>query len=212
MLTHRELFHVEFPDDLLRAICRQVVRGYQDAWQYCLDNYDFPQRHDVYPMMRRADIERNAATIVERFPPGTAVAVANRVGAAYHVRITSGRVRLTFSAVNERGQVVRPAIFRKQYASNSQTNLFDLGAGADDQDDSALYAILLHGGTKKRPQIPAFMDIGFPDAECKSYVDTINLFARFSEISDWLQPTVQAAIQVPAARLRVVKREEEGSE
>lgn len=208
----RTLLQSDFPDDLLLALCRQVVEGYSSAWLFCDENYPREQRHDLYPVMRRADIERNVRHILERFPSSSATVEPNRIGAAYHVLVHSGRVALTISAVNSRRQMVRAARFREQYAIHSlQDEMFPTLNRQNEEGGATLYAILVHGETEKHPQLPAFMDVVFPSPDYNSYYDRIDLFARFPQVNEWLRPVAEK-IMTPTPSLKKIKAPKESAE
>jgi len=68
----------------------------------------------------------------------------------------------------------RDAVFRQNLAS-SQMDLFEKNLPAE---DVPLYAVLLHGPTRKQNQ-PRFAMIAFPRSDCKNYIAKFPLFAKY---------------------------------
>jgi hypothetical protein len=118
----------------------------------------------------------------------------NAIGNCFHTELKAGQVIMTASAVESASELVREAVFRKSLAQDSQLEMFL--EPEPPPADAMLYAILLHGplGAGLLPA-PAFIHVGFPGADCDSYVDKFNLLDYFplleSEMEKLPKPSVQ---------------------
>jgi len=166
----KELFLFEVPNELLKAIAKAVVDGYKEAFDYCQGNFDKYQLHDLLPHMRKAAIERNILHCVKRFPYASAKSAPNQSYNCFHAIVKCGHAILTISAVNGPCQMVRNANFRKQYAIDGQFKMFIEEEPAIELNNN-LYAILLHTPNEDFPSEPGFINIRFPDASLKKYLD-----------------------------------------
>jgi hypothetical protein len=149
--------------------------------------YPWEEAHDLRPHTRRAKIEARIRDLANTFPDVTATVEPNAAGTSYHTRIVSNNVILTVNCVQHPNDIVRYAEFRNSYA-NAQMNLFE--PDEPPPPDGYVYAILIHGASKKNPKRPDFMHIVFPDAKCESYICRIDLFAipRFQRLVNELWP------------------------
>ena len=192
-----KFFHSQFPDIVLRSICRGIDSAHITAEAYFKDNAFTPeQRHDALPGLRRAHVERNTISVLGRYSNVKVTTLANTSGNAFHNRIACGRVFLTISAVTSPSEMVREAAFRQTYAFSQNLDLFT--GRSEPTADSSLYGIVLHGPAARpateeawaearkqglRFDRPAFIQIAFPDQELRAYLtEPINLLARFPDL------------------------------
>gem|GEM_PF-2936862 len=192
--TNKELRRV-LDESIQPMVQVELVRGlfqaYRDVYDGCRG---YPERldRDAMGQLRRIQFDTVMKSVAERF--GLKVVVApNEAGNCYHTRIQSGRLVLTASCVPGPKAMVRSAEFRKTYASDLQLTLDHPDFKKDEPDpDSSIYAILLHGvapeSEKKiltpeqreaRLQRPGFARIAFPNRQVTTYVDSIDVMARF---------------------------------
>lgn len=195
----RELFLHEFPSELLKAITKSVFDGYKEAYDYCQGNFDKYQMHDLLPHMRKAIIERNVLYCVQRFSYTSGKSAPNALYNCYHALVKCGNAVLTISAVNSPSQMVREAMFRKQYARDSQITMF-VDSVPTVKLHNNLYAILLHGPSEDFPSAPCFIKIRFPDISLKKYLDEPIDLTLISEKES------QEVIRKPAVATRTIAK------
>lgn len=163
-----DIFNSQVPSKLLIDITKAIYNAYSEAYEYCSSNYDWHQVHDILPLIRKANIERNVLHCVKQHSYVNAKSRPNEIKNCYHVLIRCSDVILTISAVSSPGKMVREAIFRKQYAMDDQISLFP------DYNEKSLnrnlYGIILHKPSKKWPLYPEFLMIRFPDASLSKYL------------------------------------------
>lgn len=88
--------------------------------------------------------------------------------------IKSGRLALTASYVDSGQRIPRPSKFRTQHAEINQClrqmPLFPKKPSVF--RPASIYGILLHGPDDIDNSLPGFLRLGFPDARCRTWVDT----------------------------------------
>jgi len=202
-------FLSEVPENILLDSAKCVIGAYAEAHQYVRDNYPGEEGHDLYPIVRRAMFERNWRIRLLRHKDVEVQAEHNAGSNCYHTRARVGRVVITASAVDRPSEMARDATFRRTLAQAAQLVLPGLPEVEED-DDGYLYAILIHGPLAAGIlRSPAFLHVGFPTPDCKSYVERIDLAEQFPV----LQPEIgikPADIQRRKPRLRR-QEDEKGS-
>src|SRR5687767_6733200 len=93
-------FRAAYSGDLLRDVVRASVAAYRSAHEDCRVNYPVQIAHDLYPYVRRANLERDLLAIAEGYPGITAASKPNHRGTSYYTLLSSGSVFLTANAVN----------------------------------------------------------------------------------------------------------------
>ena len=171
-------------------LVRCLIKGYADSAVKCLESYSTEQAHDLRPQMRRADIEQLLRGLPGRHSDVIAVPEINVSNNAWHVRLTSGRITLTVSAVDGPENVVREAVFRRNLARRYQMGFSGDGWESPTPirptttDDDLVYGLVIHGPAKHDTvqRFPAFVHIVFPVEDCTTYyIDRLDLLARFRE-------------------------------
>lgn len=188
MNQYKATFREAFPDDFIEDLMRLTASEYRTAFDECAMFYPREEAHDLRPHVRRAKIEYKLRDLVIGYPDIAATVEPNATGSHFHTRLVSNSVILTVNHVHHPNELVRWAEFRNTYAREAQRNLFEPYEPAP--PDAMLYAILLHGASKRNPKRPDFMHVVFPDDECRSYIDRIDLFAipRFRSLANELWP------------------------
>ena len=89
---------------------------------------------------------------------------------------------LTASAVDGPREMVRRALFRNTLAKSPQMFLFDTNAPPPPPPGAPVYGIILHGPPPKDQdqRFPGFVNVAFPDSECRYYIESVNLMDRFN--------------------------------
>lgn len=183
----KRAFRDAFTDDFIEDVMRLQASEYRTSYDECAMFYPYEEAHDLHPHVRRAKIEHKVRDLANAFAGIHATPAPNATGTSYHTRIVSGNVILTINHVNNPNEIVRYAEFRNTYA-NAQMGLFD--PNEPPPDDGYLYAIWIHGASKKNPKRPDFIHIVFPSEDCESYVCRIDLLAipRFKALANELWP------------------------
>jgi hypothetical protein len=169
-------------------IVRCILKGYREAAEECDERYAWEQAHDVRPHVRRAKIEQLLRGLPARHPEITAVPEINDSNNAYHVRVTSGRVTFTISAVDQPTTIVRYAVFRETLARRYQMAFAGLGVEEPPPSPDALvYALIIHGPAEDdhTQRFPGFVRVVFPTSDCSDYIDQLDLLARFRELPEF---------------------------
>ncbi len=174
-------------DDFLEDVIRLLAGEYRTAYDECAMFYPWEEAHDLRPHARRAKIEAKVRDLANSFPGVTATVEPNATGTSYHTRIVSKNVILTINCVQHPNDLVRHAEFRNAYA-NAQMDLFE--PDEPPPPDGYIYAMWIHGASKRNPKRPDFMHIVFPDEKCASYICRIDLLAipRFKKLANELWP------------------------
>lgn len=181
-------FRAAFPDDFLEDIMRLLASEYRTARIECETFYPGEEAHDLCPHVRRAKIEYKARDLANAFQGLKASVEPNAAGTSFHTRIVSQNVTLVINYVHQPTDMVRRAEFRNTYARLAQGSLFE--PDEPPPPDGMLFAILLHGASKKDPRRPNFVHIAFPDADCRYYIHRIDLCAipRLKRLASELWP------------------------
>ena len=186
------MFFEQVPESFLIDTCRTLIEAYGAAAKYCEENYPIEQAHNLYPYERLATFERNWTNLCTRYPGVNAAAKLNAAGNYYHTAVVCGSFVLTESAVYGPDDIVRQAVFRRTYAEDGQTSFPFAQQEPLPPGDRRIYAIILHGPTRKILRQPGFISVAFPARDCASYIASRDLLLRFSG-------RVSAGVVVPVA-------------
>lgn len=180
-LELEDMFFEAFPEEFLRNLLRLISEVYVEAYEECQSSYPIPEAHDLRSHMRRAKLEYQVRELVRNFPDIVAEVEKNKKKTSFYTKLKNKRVVLTISAVNHPNTIVRRAEFRETYARNAQLSLFD--PEPVPPPDALLYAILLHGPDSLEPSRPGFINVVFPNKNCKAYVGSIDLMLKFNTLT-----------------------------
>jgi hypothetical protein len=212
----RQFFDDQVPQAVQRdLLVRCILPAYSQALDECNERFLREETHDLLPHMRRAKIEQLLRGLARQHDGLTADAELNTTRNAYHTRVTCGRVTFTASTVETADTIVRQAQFRDTLARTYQLH-FDF-AGFRDQppppeQHDLLYALLIHYPDGPFSRFPSFVQVAFPSPDCLSYIDRIDLLARFRDLPE-LRPTgaPEPPAGEPEIRIRKLAKEQ-GSE
>src|SRR5262249_25494855 len=202
-------FFIEtFPDAALRGMGQVLIGAYRQADDFCQDLL-YAQRHDLRGHLRRGLAESNIHNLMPLHHGVSVSSPPNKIKSAYHVLVRYEYIYLTISCVESPSTKPRPAVFRDQYALESQLDLFRPAEPAP--SDGALCGVVIHGPAKDYQAHPAFMYIVFPNKDWTDYVGGyIDLLYRFSELRSTASDV--ADIKKPAPpKLRKNQEEAEGN-
>jgi len=207
----RQIFLNDVPEAVLLDTARCVIRTYADALKHCRDNFPGPEAHDLYPIERRAMLERNWRGRLSRYSNIEVSVQPNASGNCFHTEVKAGRVVMTVSAVEAPGDIVREAVFRKSLAQESQLEMFM--EPEPPPDDSMLYALLLHGPLGGGLLAsPAFIHIAFPGRDCDKYIDRFNLLDYYPLLHAEMTKQPAAEIERKKPVLRRIRKDKQAAE
>lgn len=193
--SYLEFFFQHVPREFLRNVLVTVCDCYAAAQERCQAEFEEPEAENVRPFYRRGLIEQTLREIAKGTDGVTATAIRGPVGENgqpgwwHHTLVCCGPVKFTQNAVSAPTELVRPSLFRQEYATtNRQLLLFSeesgrtqAGGGAAVKD-MKLYGILLHGQSPE-PNLPGFVVVRFPNQEYDAYLpDSIDLFREFPDV------------------------------
>lgn len=173
-----EAFDASFPKDLQRGLLEILYNEYALAHEDAKKQWPADLLKNIYPIMRRASIERDVRDLVKGFPTVQAIQDSNELANCSFTRVVAGRIFMTISAGDDPDSPVRQAKFRQSYAQ-LQADLFQ---APQPVIPDAIYAILHHGPAALQPNVPAFARVIFPDGDLRSNAAYIDLMGRFPEI------------------------------
>jgi hypothetical protein len=185
---YRLMFFEAFSDAFLRDAMQCVRLSYEQTGQDLIQ-WPWPQRKDLRPYLRRANIEANLHSLAQRYENIEASVSPNDAGNCSHLRLRSGAVFLTESKVESPSAVVRPAGFRKRYSRFHQLSMFPEDNEVVPQDDD-LYAVLLHGPDDRDQDVLGFLSVGFPTPEFDGYWDVFSLAAHLQQSAGYPEPEI----------------------
>jgi len=192
-------FDENVPRDVLRTITETLIAVYPAAHRQAYEDYHWRLARDVIPTTRRVGIDSALKFLAERFTGVDVEIGRNAAKNCRHARVHIGRVVLTVSAVANRNELVREAIFRQRYAQDCQLSFAwaEVDELPVDDADADLYALLLHVPHDSQ-RLPESLVIQFPNHDCSAYLgDPIDLLVRFSGVADSLRRQLAKAISEP---------------
>lgn len=185
-MTLPERLELKFEESFNKAIQESILRGlfdsYRDAYNECA-GYDYEEQHDLEPFQRWIKFRQSLRGLSKRYDNIEVEPKPNGNGSNYHILIISKFIYLTSSSVSESSSLPRDASHRRDYAFQSQLDLFK-----PLKEEEFVYAILAHGSKRKDKQYPTFAFIIFPDRDFESPVCRIDLFKKHAELIKTLMP------------------------
>lgn len=176
----RDFFFDNVPRELINDAVQSVLRSWKAAADHCRDTYPREEARDLLPYERKAKLDSSLKARLARYDGVIVESVPNASRNCWHTEVRIGRVVMTVSAVVRPSEMVRTARFRQSLALRSQLHLWERD---EPGEDALFYAMLLHGplGGRRILRAPAFVHVGFPDPECKAYIDRFDLSAYLPE-------------------------------
>lgn len=209
--SKKALFLRSFPPGILRDLIVEVPRVYRDSARELRSSFSNREEvHDLLPHFRRAKMEDRFGLIGARHPSVMVQKALNAAKNSYHTILRSGSFVFTQHYCAHHAEVVRPAVFREEYARRAQIELF-----SQFNEDVPLtrrlesvthYAILQHGPDPEDPALPGYVHVKFPNAACDGYVGKIDLLLAFGALGVRVSEEVVAADPM----LRPRRKSEEG--
>jgi hypothetical protein len=170
-------FNHSFPNLIQEAMIKCVFNSYKISFEIC-KKYPKEEGHDLLGFLRWVELRAQLRGLGGRFNKIETYEKPNGSASSYHIVIDGETIILTVSSVSFPWVLPRPASYRKEYAIESQFHLFERP-----QQKSQIYGILIHGSNRENREIPAFLQVRFPDNEYGAYVPyKIDLFANHSQL------------------------------
>ena len=187
------------PGLLQRDLLRSVLACYEQADKH-VKRYPPTEAMTLRGHVRRADIEVDLRNVAAKYFGAEATAQPNRTGSTYHSVVVIGAVKLTQSKLPNTRRMVKPSAFREEYAANGDQYLLKFMenprrkkvvtiGGARDY----LFAVLIHGCSRKNKARPYFVRFAFPNKECTRWLHQIDLMKRFTDVVTQFYAPITAA-------------------
>jgi len=168
-----QIYAASFSDDWNIATLKALEKAFTKAEGHCRPPDFGPQEaKDLRSHYCRAIFENEWRKLSNKFSGVQAESRLNKGGSYSHTWVQAGNLFLTASSVANPHSKPRQADFRTVYAENGQLNLF-----GQVQPPEAFYAILLYG--PPQASSPAFVTIAFPSKQWNTFVERIDLLARY---------------------------------
>jgi hypothetical protein len=195
-----QIFDSSFSTQVQQAILRCLFDAYSFAVDQC-KRFPKEEAHDLLPFVRWIQLRTLFRGLAERFQSVEASVEPNGTASSYHVCLISGQIKLTASTVDDPSALPPFANYRKEYAAQSQLNLFESNETLP--ADGKSYVILTHAKDRENPSKPAFANLIFPDKEVGSIVHKIDLFERHPE---FIKNLIDPKTEEPKPQLRLVDK------
>lgn len=188
IINLREYLDANVPSEFLKDLIRFTYKAYKDAKTEIKDHeYSTGPAKNLYPYVRWCKLD-DYCLALRKYAGFETSSEENTIKNSYYTLVKSNAIKLTVSAVKSRKDVPRQSLFRNDHAScqshfsinnNGQFEIVDISA----KKDEPVYAFVVHGPINQtEPHTPGFIGIGFPDAECKKYLDYVDLCAKYPDV------------------------------
>lgn len=203
------IFEETFPEGWCIDTLKTLDKAFIKAREHCSPPLFGPtEAHDLRSHYCRAIFETEWRKLSNKYGGVKAESRLNTVRNYSHTWVKAGRIILTASAVASPRNKPRRADFRDVYNDNGQLNLFDQGQITNHLTDKDIYAILLYG--PPQAVAPAFVKVAFPSRHWRSYVECIDLLARYSGVISKTVPYAETnQVQEPIIKPIHVSPEEQ---
>jgi hypothetical protein len=194
-----QIFDEDVPESIQKALIQCLFSAYRVAFEEC-SYFPDEKTRDLRNFCRWVQLRVEMRGLGERFEGVTATVEP------YHTLLIAKRVKLTACSLREADGLIRSAVYRSDYAVNSNLDLFI--PHAPPPDDAYVYAVLLHGIDPTQPNQPAFGKIAFPTQDLQTHLHEIDLFDRHRELVTSLRaPVAVESEQTPKVRVRRSEQE-----
>lgn len=176
------------PRRYMQNLFRYMFDAYNESYREAFAGYPPEEARSVFWMLRRAKIESQMRELAVPFS-GSVVATAEpSSGNWYHSKLSFGNgVVITQNSAPHPDYILRPSLFRGQYAIKNDYLLFESpeerAARWAAARNRSLYGLLLHGRCGGYGL--GFAVVRFPMPDLKAYSSSyIDLFKEFPEIAN----------------------------
>jgi hypothetical protein len=195
--------------NLLMDITQSINAAYRDVSARQSRELQWHQHHDLYAQELRVIIDKNLIDLAQRRRDISALIDSNKNKSSYFTLLTCGRYKLTVSAVQNNSRMPRKSQYRDLFSQDSQVDLALPGFQKNFRPDGYIYGIILHG--PRLVQQPSFINLGFPDNQCKRFVEKIDLLALYDANKQPEAPMEDVQEVKPKLKDSVIKRLDENN-
>ncbi len=184
-----KLVEKQIPNVFLKELVFSLAPAYMNAYERAFSEYEKYEAMNVLPFMRRANIEKAfGATAVKH---GLKASKRKSSGGWNFTLVQAGDILITQAAASKY-YVVYPAQYRLDLAKNNWMLDRQLHMYLREElpKEEMFHAIFLHGKQENDPSKPAFAHLVFPDVNCRSYVEYINLPSLCDIKGNWWLNTI----------------------
>ena len=169
-----------------------------------------PERRNLIPWQRRAQVEHRVKSAALRFGEPVVVTTEN-TGYWNHVVLKVGRFRITQSTVASESASLHPAVYKQRYASE-QTQLLLEFAKKDlqksNEEEKYFYLVFLHRAAFNKDQ-PEFISIKFPQADLSCFhAGSVDLLAMFGNEKSSAATPVEEIVDETVPKLKPLNKVE----
>jgi hypothetical protein len=180
-----KLFSESIPEGWCLNILEALVCSYKETNKVCRSPYfGESEARDTRSHYLRGLFETKLRELSANYPGMAAESRPNKRRSYSHTWVKSGNLYLTASSVHTPKGKVRRADFRDIYQSNGQGELFETEKNL--QSENPIYAILLYGSPQA--SFPSFLRIAFPSSHWDTYIESIDLIARYPSVISRIVP------------------------
>ena len=203
MGVYKDYFLYNFPKGAAEDILRLTYEGYSNNSKFmkAQELQPGPSRN-VFPCNLCAHIDSNLLALSNKYQGLKATSSINRALNWRYTLISYENIRITASHVDSSMASPRDSTFRNYFASCQYSFEDNNGKLEPCQliaiEDNIIYALIIHGPAIDNPNIPAFIHIAFPNEQCSSYLDRINLFDQYPGLTELIRNDGRENIQVTA--------------
>lgn len=216
----RSILHAKFEEHYPETWCIKSLEALNKCWTeskaYSRSMFFGPNEgRDLFPHDRRARFEAELRRVSNTFSGIEAESRPNIRRTASHTFVksigASSNLILTASSVQNPKCKPRFSVFRDQYNTNGQTEIYygidglDKYNKADENND--IYAYFLYGSSDS--DIPLFANIAFPSRDSKKYIEVISLIDLYPGIITTTNKSEENDIPVPTVQPIQIAPEEE---
>ncbi len=175
-------------NEFLKKALTGIYVAFAAAHEFCQANYPEPERKNLEPLVRRANVEKNLKATVDMMPELSVSNVKPAGTPWFHIEILGASVILTTSAVRYPGGPVNSATFREVNASPQLR--FEELEGPHANEAGRCYAVLTYSSyissdldeQRMYGHLPGSVHIGVPSPDLRKYLYLDNLMTRFPDI------------------------------
>jgi len=193
MGVYKDYFLNYFPKEAIPDILRQTFLGYSTNSKFIKAQELQPgPAKNVFPYNRCAHIDNNLLALNNKYEGLSAKSKLNSAHNWRYTLISYKNIRMTASSVASAIDPPRESAFRNYYASCQYRFDENITSGKLELcdlipiEDGIIYALIIHCPTIDNPQLPAFINIAFPNESLTGYLERIKLFDEYPSLVESL--------------------------
>lgn len=215
LLNNRDalaLLNEEFPPVIRSLFVPAIRRAYAESYELTIreDWLNWTVGHGLRGYLRPIAVEFEFKKLVDNgLLPFSYTIVPNKRDNCRHLELRTPRCVVTFSQVQSRQALPRPAAFRSNHSLSNQLH-FEFGPLEATVKDSPFYVLLTHGYGQKDPE---FVCLGLPEPDVERWIVAFDLLHEpcLTELPQTDVETVsdnERLVQFKEHVLRMVERSE----